>query len=174
MSKGKSKVELIRDPWLIQRCSVKAPFDSNLKTGDYLKLDYMGSAEFEFGAIPKFQREIHPKLDRLHIFEYTHHDGVKLYFWCELEQKDAYTAVVQKLMSKSIRLKESMHLDFKETLYVGKNRKPMYDQPHAPFTTTVWFDLTNNLVIARDRQVLHNLLTTIPNSVRFMDQQKGA
>lgn len=42
------------NPWLIQRGIVKNlnRATTDLKVSEFMELDYMGSAEFEFGAIP--------------------------------------------------------------------------------------------------------------------------
>lgn len=174
MAKSKTIQALpVRAPYLVQRCSVKTGFHSGLKTGDYLKLDYMGSSEFEWGAIPKFQREILPKLALLKQGVVVH-GGYTLYFLAPLDQHTDYAQILKDLIDRKTRTKESLHMDFKETIYVGKKQTPMYDQPHAPYSVTVWFDLDNQLIFARDPKVLENLLITIPNSVRFMDAQKGA
>jgi hypothetical protein len=97
---------------------------------------------------------------------------VKLYFLSEINQAEEYCKILENLIDNKISLKEPIHLAWKETLYVGKKQKPMYDQPHAPFSVDTWLDLTNNLIFARNPQTLTNLLITIPNSVKFMDSQK--
>jgi hypothetical protein len=47
--------------WLVQRCKPKVTFYAGEKVSDYMSLDYMGSAEFEFGAIPKSIRKLAQK-----------------------------------------------------------------------------------------------------------------
>lgn len=51
--------------YLVQRCSVKPHVKvyENQKVSEYFELDYMGSAEFEFGAIPKSIRKMANKAD---------------------------------------------------------------------------------------------------------------
>lgn len=52
--------------YLVQRCSIK-PYGNKVytdqKVSEYFSLDYMGSAEFEFGAIPKSIRKMAGKAD---------------------------------------------------------------------------------------------------------------
>jgi hypothetical protein len=47
--------------WLVQRCTPKVKVYSNEKVSEYMSLDYMGSAEFEFGSIPKSIRKLGQK-----------------------------------------------------------------------------------------------------------------
>lgn len=162
----------IRVPWLIQRCKADE-FKPTMKTGDYLNLDYMGSAEFEFGSIPQFQRDVNSRLKNL--VEFSHeHNGMTLYFLAEKGQEVEYEKILNQLIDGSIRLKERSGIKEKETMWVGpKNKqKPIYDDPKAPYRFDVWFDLYNAIIFSRSPEILKNLRLTIPNSVKYMDAQK--
>lgn len=54
-------------PYLIQRCTVNGGFKKTQKVSEYLSLDYMGSAEFEFGSIPACLREFNSRMSELTI-----------------------------------------------------------------------------------------------------------
>lgn len=161
----------MHQPYLIQRAKA-LEFKPELLTGDYLKLDYMGAAEFEFGAIPKFQRAVNAKLDKLRPFKVPIADGTEMWILSTLEDSYEYSQKIEDLYAGKFRLKEPPRFTAKETLFVGKKRTPLYDAPHAPFEFDVWFDLDNELILARNEQILLNLIKTIPNSVRYMDGQK--
>lgn len=166
-------MDKIVQPYLLQRAKAQE-FKPDLKTGDYLKFDYMGSAEFEFGAIPRFQRNINDKLSKLRPFKVPIADGTELWILCEVDQAYDYSKMIEDLYAGKLRTKESTGFNRKEVLYVGKKRTALYDQPHAPFSNDVWFDLDNELIIARNEQTLLNLKQTIANSVRYMDEQQKA
>lgn len=78
----------MKEPYLIQRCRIKAPWtykhkfkpkgvkNFTLKVSELLEFEYMGAAEFEYGAIPAAIRAMHAEIDN---FQYEHivvHGGV--------------------------------------------------------------------------------------------------
>lgn len=155
-------------PSLIQRCSSKkVPFNELLLTGTYLDLDYMGSSEFEWGAIPKFQRAMLKKMDQTSIRSVKYKE---FEFWVmiEISKLVDYIPIIERLVDKQIQLKERSGIHEKDVLYVGKVAK--YDHPQATYKYDVWFDLDNEVIFARDPDVLTNLRISIGNSVRFMDE----
>lgn len=164
----------MRKPYLLQRCTTEKlhKFDPSLVTGKYLRLDYMGSSEFEWGAIPQFQRDLYNRLIDMKHYRVIH-KGITLFFWCDnLDKVSIYSQFIRDLIDKKTQTKERVGFDAKETLYVGKNKTALFNAPHAPYEHDVWFDLTNTTIIARHVDVLDNLRKTIGNSIRYMDNQK--
>lgn len=159
--------------YLLQRAKVNPEINqevSKLKTGEYIRLDYMGSAEFEFGAIPNFQKNINKSLSKLQNYSVTHNNQA-LWFMCLPEEKDEYSNLLIQVLENKVRLKERSGFDQREPLEgtTKRNKKVYtYDSPKAPFSYSVWFDLDNNRVVARNEDVLNNLRKTIPNSVASM------
>lgn len=149
------KREEIKNPWLIQRAQTRA-FEKHFLTGNYLKLEYMGSAEFEFGAIPAFQRRLHAKLNSLEIFE-VEHNGLTLFMLCDPIDSNPYSDVLKQLIENKIRLKEGSNLNRLSGEYAE--------------ATNTWLDLTNDLAFALNRETLENLRVTVPNSIAYMDAQ---
>lgn len=143
----------MKKPWLLQRCKVQT-FNSTIKTGDYLRLDYMGSSEFEWGAIPKFQRDIEPKLKSMIEHTHVYKDQTFFFFLNKGEDANEYRKFIEGIFDRTIQLKESARLS-----------DPDVD---------VWMDLTNTTFIARKSEVLNNLKITVKNSVKFMNQQAKA
>ena len=162
-------------PWLLQRCTVREGRDpQTLKTSEYLDLDYMGSAEFEFGSIPEFLRKMANRSPQLIPQQHTH-NGETLYFFSSAIQAELYCKVIEDLLDNKCRMKERSGIREKETMYIGKGKKEkaVFDHPDAPYKFNVWFDLSNNVIIARSPEVLTNLKVTIRNSVQYMDEQKS-
>lgn len=170
-NENKYKAGSLRDPWLIQRCK-SGDFNSHMKTSEYLKFDYMGAAEFEYGALPEWQREMHSKFDKL-VTRIVQHGDQKLYVMAEPNQIDQYGEIMQRLVEGKVQTKLGVRLTQKETIYVGKNMKAMFDQPHAPFEFDCWWDITNGLVFARSEDILSKLRITVENSVKFMNNKKA-
>lgn len=164
------KDPVVKDPYLIQRCKA-LEYKDTLKTGDYLRLDYMGAAEFEFGAIPKFQHAVNGRLADMEIFSCTHKD-ITLYYLVDLSRSETYAEAIKGLIEGKFRLKGRMGLEDRETNHDAKPSKRVYNDPKMPFQFDTWFDLGNNVVIARHPQILKNLKRTIPNSVKYMDSQR--
>lgn len=146
----------IRKVWLLQRAKAKT-FNKNIMTGDYLSLDYMGASEFEWGAIPKFQRDTNARLPNMIIDSVTN-CGKTLFFACEPDQVVDYKDELSNLLAGRRPLKESARIDSK---WIDPNDLP-----------DTWLDITNNCFISTKREVVENLFKTIPNSVRYMDEQK--
>jgi hypothetical protein len=165
---------MIKEPYLIQRASVQTnAINTATKTGDYLNLDYMGSAEFEFGAFPKFQREVFAKLQTLQIFELSYNETT-LFFLSTVADEVSYKDMIIKLISGKIYTKARVGFSEKQTMYFkkGKKKEAVFDHPDAPFQFDTWCDLSNNLVFSRKKEVLENLFNTIPNSIKYMDEIK--
>ena len=142
-------------PYLLQRCKTNT-FEPSLLTGEYLSLDYMGSSEFEWGAVPKFQREINAIIDTLKIFTFNFGANSFHFFAKNKEEALTYQQYLVLIMAKTheIRLKERASFD-DENL-------------------NVWLDLTNLTIISREKAILKNLKKTIANSVKYMDERKAS
>lgn len=62
--------QVLRAPYLIQRAKIKTPLapEGTLLT-EAIRLDYMGSAEFEFGALPDSLEALHKNRVRLRLIK---------------------------------------------------------------------------------------------------------
>lgn len=109
--------------WLIQRGKFrdlsKATALFGTKEIHLINGDYMGSAEFEWGAIPKAYRRIMGQYDKykLHITDLKTVSGVPLYLFCEDENYELILAEIKLYLEKEYRLKEwtNLHAHFRET-----------------------------------------------------------
>lgn len=150
-------------PWLIQRWKVKGGWKPSLKVSEYLKQDYMGSSEFEFGAIPKTLREFHARLGKL-VYTKLEVNGHAVHLLSLPEQVEPYKAFLAT-MSKDkyeVRLKERIRLA--HILSNDKDKTYMDDD--------FWWDLDNVIAIALDKGPLMNFKDALVNSVKFMDEEK--
>ena len=105
--------------YLIQR----GTFNKNLKeatalfgsSSSYLiDPDYMGSAEFEFGAIPKaYRRIIHQYSDyKLHITDITTVRGVPFCIYCRDEYYEEILTAIKEYINKPYNLKEWTNMEY--------------------------------------------------------------
>jgi len=151
-------------PWLIQRWKVNSKWKPSLKVSEYLKQDYMGSAEFEFGAIPKALREFHARLGRL-VYTKLEVNGNAVHLLSLPEHVEPYKAFLAEMAKDkyAVRLKERVRL-----AHILSNCK---DQTYMD--DDLWWDLDNVVAIALEKGPLMNLKDALVNSVKFMDEQKA-
>jgi hypothetical protein len=146
-------------PYLIQRLSLRGGHDPEVKLdtlrfGELFSMDYMGAAEFEFGAMAKNLREFHAQDAEIDHFSFKHNE--RWYYGFYNSAKFDLTEVIEKLKK----------LD----------TKGMYQKEHADFpykkgnTVSAWFDIRNQVFFG-----IHNLYetfrTVIGNSITYMDSQ---
>lgn len=157
-------------PYLIQRCTVKGGFQKTQKVSEYLSLDYMGSAEFEFGSIPKCLREFKARIDELTISTCV---VVRKGKPCNVSvlALPGQLAVYDKFFKECAnaeseysgpRLKERISL----TYVLGDFKSPNY------WSDDFWIDIENCVAICQDRGQLENFKIAVVNSVKYMDEQK--
>lgn len=97
--------------WLLQRCTMRKEVKPGQVTGfdSAFSNDYMGSAEFEFGALPKSLRAVTPHLDKYQIYQdkrYKKADGQGLFLFCTPEMKEEVLSRIELLYRDEINLKE--------------------------------------------------------------------
>lgn len=147
----------MRHPWLIQRCKIKE-WSSEKKVSEYLSLDYMGSAEFEFGAIPKCLRAFGEKIKKLKV-----HAVDSFFILCTDLEVEEYSKHIRAIADDKHRLKEYISL---HGLVKGK-RERTYSKDDF------WFDVDNAVAICLQKEPLENFKLAIVNSINYMnDQQK--
>ena len=99
-------------PYLIQRAKFKNPIEANeIGIDRIIQLDYMGSAEFEFGALPKSLKRIRANADNYTHFRYAFSTGKVVTVFCKKEDRKKMGEILENLVAKKIRLKEFCDLD---------------------------------------------------------------
>ena len=130
--------------WLIQRGKFKDDVKDPTGIDDIIRWDYMGSAEFEFGALPKALKSIVSLLPTLSVHvvsSIVNYKGERLWVICSGEQVPEITRFFEKEATDDMshRLKESMN--FKQMI-TGKDfmGNPVNDN----YLQNFWWDLQNN------------------------------
>ena len=126
--------------YLIQRAEIH---DRDYKKGidSIIELDYMGSAEFEFGAVQDSLAVI-----RENEAEYTYLDipmnGKVITVFCNSKQKQDIKTYLKELASGNMQLKERSEFD---DCVNPSERKKQWQAKH-PLRTNFWWDLENHLM----------------------------
>lgn len=131
-----------KKPWLIQRCKINKPM-KNFKEkmlSQALEFDYMGSAEFEFGAIPRALaslRLVHSCCTLKHL-PIINKGGDALSMWGLFDSPDQaaqYAGFIADLLKGNLRLKERTMLE-------------PHHWGHGNHGFDVWFDIENLVIFS--------------------------
>lgn len=165
---------MIRTPYLIQRGVINTPLaDVNTRLSQAVTLEYMGSAEFEFGALPKSLRAI----EALMLLEdedqqWNGHtetgirDGeraLRIYGAFSDDEYDEYVAFLKRLRDPN----ERVHL--KEVSNFEEGHRERWKHSHTDF----WWDLDNHVMFGFDKMFMNRLPSYIAASIRYMNEQQA-
>lgn len=109
----------MRHPYLIQRViALKEPDERKKGVDRFFIFDYMGSAEFEFGALPEALKRMRANADKLVVEQFTHklptHNVYASFVGVPSEKEMARTIFLDQLIEDKLRFKEPLYL--KESL----------------------------------------------------------
>lgn len=146
----------LEQPYLIQRGQIKNS-ESFYRLSEVVKLDYMGSSEFEFGALPQSFKDMHSKKDSLKIhtvnsIRKNHKQPLLVYGSLSNDELKQYVEWLTKIRNndRSIHLKERARFNVDET------------------TIDFWWDITNGIMFSFNDNFMRSLPTYIKNSWQYM------
>lgn len=168
----------MKTPYLIQRAEINNERNDEMRFSQAVSLDYMGSAEFEFGATAKSLRALENAF-----LTHRAEDGNLMRI------TDVAVITIKSRSGKQKPLKV-LHCftdeEFKEYLpYPHKMRAgnlrakegPRFEAtPQWPFTSNsinFWWDLENHVMWSFDHEVMRKLPLYLQNSWKYMNEQKG-
>ncbi len=162
---------MLHRPYLIQRVMLRK--DPKGKTIDgVFEMDYMGSAEFEFGSLPKSLKEICLDFVEYHSTKsptIVSKNNEPLWLVSKLpgEDEKKYFEYIQQMIDSKIRLKEVTYLE-----YVVLNKKYNYTPSNLP---VVWWDIDNHLMFTFGSDNLRRLVIAIENTIqkKINDKAEG-
>ncbi len=98
-------------PYCIQRAKFESRNDK-IGIDKLLRFDYMGSAEFEFGALPESLKRVRANFNDYMIFDYSFKKfpSKSVTIYCKKEQYDFIGDILEELAERKIRLKERCDL----------------------------------------------------------------
>lgn len=163
----------MKQPWLIQRARIITPLASpSTKLSDSVRLDYMGSSEFEFGALPESLRRFRRNVDSTYIkiVDSITENEKPLRVLSYLSEDDfkEYSEFLQKLRVSTIgtmRLKERTHFTVEEL-----NRATEVDR--LDFLSNFWWDIENDVMFSFHKQYMNRLPDFLAASFAYMDSIK--
>ena len=133
--------------YLLQRATFKKDMIKATKLSKLVSYDYMGSAEFEFGALPKSKARIIDNSDKytlITIPELATPNSVPFNLYCLEERKEEIINEIKKYIEKnnpkeicSYRLKECVNLAH---MYYG------FVWSVAPNHDNFWWDIENDFI----------------------------
>lgn len=152
-------------PYLIQRGTINRPLVEG-RFSEAVNLDYMGSAEFEFGALPKSLRALQAKVDSISLTtepRITDEGGASLRVLHTFtpDEYEEYVGHLLKLREGQLRTKESTWFD-KE-----------HPKRFKTLRCDVWWDIDNHVMWTFDKVFAKRLGDHLAASWKYMDEQKG-
>jgi hypothetical protein len=149
----------MRTPYLIQRMirrkdPIKNPWLNNL-----YRMDYMGSSEFEWGALPKSLKRFTKNFDNLviHKVDVKNFKDEPLFLIDLSEMVEQYP--IQDLIDGKFNLHERLNFDYawKGEGGYGNHKKP-FDPIRHP---SAWWDIDNDVMFTFKKLHINKLLAAI-------------
>jgi hypothetical protein len=111
-------------PYLIQRGMFRdVKLEEIVGIDSLIIFDYMGSAEFEFGALPRSLRRIVVNLaeyELVQVNDIVDRDNNVLFVFCLKDQKEEVIEAIKGLGSRKFRLKEFSAFDYHVKSAIGQ------------------------------------------------------
>lgn len=168
----------MKTPYLIQRAEIEETRTHEMRFSQAVDLDYMGSAEFEFGATAKSLRALE------NAFLTNKAEGGEL-----LRVTDVAEITTKSRSGKQKPLKVlhcftdeefEKYLPYLHKMRAGKLRakeNPRFEAaPPWPFTSNsidFWWDIENHVMWSFDHEMMRKLPLYLQNSWKYMNEQKG-
>ncbi len=156
---------IARTPYLIQRATINRPLaDKDTRLSRAANLDYMGSAEFEFGALPKSFRRIEQNADAfvMRLVPEIQEGEAVLRVWSYLNDEDfaAYKQHLLAMRENKLRLKESSYFD--------ANHNKNFKHLRADF----WWDIDNDVMFGFDKNFMNRVGHYVAASIMYMNSKQ--
>ena len=151
--------------YLIQRAKIQRPLGDfrNLRLSQAVSFDYMGSAEFEFGALPKSFRAIEKGMEKATtrvVFEIMDGEGpLRVFSMFNDSEFAEYLEQLLKLRTDKLRLKERS--EFEPLNYRGEK-----------YPTDFWWDVENHAMFSFDKNFMNHLTDYLSASLNYMNDPK--
>lgn len=146
-------------PWLIQRMNFKKEPPTNPSIDQLMGMDYMGSAEYEFGSLPKSLKQMTSNVDSFEVFGIKNiksFDSKMLCLICTKEQHEKYMEFIPGLLKDEYRLKEwSKIKDRIEGKKFGDRDLDSWDMNIA------WWDIEYNVMFCLGKEDARKILKAL-------------
>jgi hypothetical protein len=156
----------MKTPYLIQRGQIKRPLGDfrDQRLSKAVALDYMGSSEFEFGALPKSFREIEKVVDKANlrvIPEIKDKEGKSLRVFSVLTDEEwiQYLPYLHKMREGKLHCKECVRFEASR-------------EPSKYSNCDFWWDIENHVMWSFDKSFMNSIHEYVAASLNFMNEQK--
>jgi len=150
--------------YLVQRMKNREISEGNNTPSidDLFTQDYMGSAEFEFGALPKSLKRICQRLNEYQTYTLTEFKRPKsdeaVRIFCLPEHKDEIVEGIRELLkSEYPKMQMKEHAGFFKTFH-GEN-----DDYHR---ADAWWEIDNDFFFTVGKQNMKNIQTAMENTAK--------
>lgn len=166
--------------WLIQRAKIRGPVSPAERLSDAVQMDYMGSSEFEFGALPKSLRRLQQRQQELSVREVStiQLDGKQLYVLSHFtgEQFVEYVELLSQLKENKLHLKERTEFSDYErkdpfaTADIARSRSRRKGSTYVREYANFWWDIENDAMFTFDATFARQLTGHLQASFKYMDE----
>jgi hypothetical protein len=144
---------------IVQRCRyLENNKPKGKKVSDIFPQDYMGSAEFEFGAKPTSLRRMWHHYEQYEVFS-VDINGTQVWCWAKPEQKDFIVQSLTDYINHKTRWKEFTSFD--DTILKAR---PASDD-------NFWWDLENDFVFSLIEKAVKQWAPCLANSITYMNSK---
>jgi hypothetical protein len=151
--------------YLIQRAEIIHPYQLDGVLSKAVNFDYMGSSEFEFGALPASLRELQAEQEFLKL---EINDDIR-------DEQDRPLIVLHTVSTENWKKYRSVLLLLREGKYQTKEiTKFEADNPFKFIKSDFWWDVNNSIMWSFDSKFMTHLVNILKNSWIYMDSMKKA
>ena len=159
--------------YLVQRCNFKEYVESNTVTEAY-RPEYMGSAEFEFGALPASLRAMAKDVEQ-YVGDVVTINDISVYIWCKKDEVDEVKSNIELMAKEKYGiLKEVNHFSdyfngasLKEKERIEKKMQKKVKGYEVKWEN-FWWDICNNFVWSFDYIAISSWKFALCNSIKTM------
>ena len=161
---------MIQNPYLIQRGTIRRPrAEPDARLSQAVDFEYMGSSEFEFGALPRSFRNIEAKKDswKRHLVNEIKSGEATLRVYGSFEEGE-FEEYKQHLLALRAGKARTM-----ESTFFEANRDPsVRAKTDTWIKTDFWWDIDNDVMFGFYKVFMNDLPTYVVNSLIYMNEQK--
>lgn len=156
---------MMKQPYLIQRGKINNPLaEPTFRLSQAVHFDYMGSAEFEFGALPASFRRIEAVIGEwvCRVVEDIKEGETSLRVWSSFsdEEFEAYKIFLMQLRYP----KDGARLRTKEGVFFDHDYKSDYNK------TDFWWDIDNDVMFGFNKNFMNRVGDYVSSSLSYMNE----
>ncbi len=154
---------MIKQPYLVQRGKIVSPLmPATNRLSKAVDLDYMGSSEFEFGALARSFRAMERGARVLRIMDSISENSIPLRVFSILNDEDfeSYRTYILRMRVDDLRLKERTEFNA--------------DRDNSFERASFWWDIENHVMWGFHKEFMKRVPDYVNSSLAFMNAPKEA